>query len=191
MRITAIEPFVCDGGLREFGFLKVTTDEGIVGWAETYDWHPVASLATAIAVMGRELIGEDPRRIELVNERIWYRRPARHHGTDQGPRGDRHRALGHQGQGWACRSTSCSAASSATGSRCTGSHFASYRGVWPEIVGADAETTYAEWAAGRPRRRRAGLQGPQDEPHRSAPGTAASRGSRDYRDGAIDNRHAR
>ena len=34
MRITAIEPFVCDGGLREFGFLKVTTDEGIVGWAD-------------------------------------------------------------------------------------------------------------------------------------------------------------
>ena len=24
VRITAIEPFVCDGGLREFGFLKVT-----------------------------------------------------------------------------------------------------------------------------------------------------------------------
>ncbi len=31
MKITAIEPFVCDGGLREFGFLKVSTDEGIIG----------------------------------------------------------------------------------------------------------------------------------------------------------------
>ena len=31
MRITAIEPFVCDGGLREFGFLKVTTDDGLTG----------------------------------------------------------------------------------------------------------------------------------------------------------------
>jgi L-alanine-DL-glutamate epimerase-like enolase superfamily enzyme len=71
MRITAIEPFVCDGGLREFGFVKVTTDEGIVGWAETYDWHTSASLATALRVMGRRLIGEDPRRIELLNERIW------------------------------------------------------------------------------------------------------------------------
>jgi len=60
MKITAIEPFVCDGGLREFGFLKVTTDEGIVGWAETYDWHTSASLATALEVMGRRLIGEDP-----------------------------------------------------------------------------------------------------------------------------------
>jgi galactonate dehydratase len=72
MRITAIEPFTCDGGLREFGFLKVTTDEGIVGWAETYDWHTSASLATALRVMGQRLIGEDPRRIELLNERIWY-----------------------------------------------------------------------------------------------------------------------
>ena len=72
MRITAIEPFVCDGGLREFGFLKVTTDEGIVGWAETYDWHTSASLMTALQVMGRRLIGEDPRRIELMNEKIWY-----------------------------------------------------------------------------------------------------------------------
>ena len=72
MKITAIEPLVCDGGLREFGFLKVSTDEGIVGWAETYDWHTSASLATALDVMGRRLIGEDPRRIELMNERIWY-----------------------------------------------------------------------------------------------------------------------
>ena len=47
-------------------------DEGITGWAETYDWHTSASLATALQVMGRRLIGEDPRRIELFNERIWY-----------------------------------------------------------------------------------------------------------------------
>jgi galactonate dehydratase len=72
MKITAIEPFVCDGGLREFGFVKVTTDEGIIGWSETYDWHTSASLATALRVMGKRLIGEDPRRIELFNERTWY-----------------------------------------------------------------------------------------------------------------------
>ncbi len=57
VRITAIEPFVCDGGLREFGFLRVTTDDGIVGWAETYDWHTSAALATGFQVMGRRLIG--------------------------------------------------------------------------------------------------------------------------------------
>src|SRR5437660_12476669 len=50
VKITAIEPFTCDGGLREFGFVKVSTDEGIVGWAETYDWHTAASLAAALQV---------------------------------------------------------------------------------------------------------------------------------------------
>jgi galactonate dehydratase len=72
MKITAIEPFVCDGGLRQFGFLKVTTDEGIVGWSEIYDFTAVASLATAIRVIGAEFIGLDPFRIEWFNERMWY-----------------------------------------------------------------------------------------------------------------------
>ena len=98
MKITAIEPFVCDGGLREFGFLKVSTDEGIVGWAETYDWHTSASLATALEVMGRRLIGEDPRRIELMNERIWYGGRPGVPGANEGPRRDGPRALGHQGE---------------------------------------------------------------------------------------------
>lgn len=44
MKITAIEPFVCDGGLREFGFVKVSTDEGVAGWPETYDWHTWGAL---------------------------------------------------------------------------------------------------------------------------------------------------
>ena len=72
MRITTVEPFACDCGLREFGFVKVSTDAGITGWAETYDWHTSASLVAALRVMGRRLVGEDPRRIELFNERTWY-----------------------------------------------------------------------------------------------------------------------
>src|SRR5687767_6989095 len=70
MKITSVEAFVCDGGLREFGFVKVSTDEGVTGWAETYDWHTSASLAAALEVMGRGLVGQDPRRIEALNERI-------------------------------------------------------------------------------------------------------------------------
>ena len=120
MKITAIEPFVCDGGLREFGFLKVSTDEGITGWAETYDWHTSASLATALQVMGRRLIGEDPRRIELMNERIWYG------GRPGVP--ERMKVLAAIDLAlWDIKAKwlgvpvySCSAACSATGSRCTG-----------------------------------------------------------------------
>ena len=46
MKITAIEPMTCESGIggRDWLFVKVTTDEGIVGWGEGYDWQasPVA-----------------------------------------------------------------------------------------------------------------------------------------------------
>ena len=76
----------------------MTTDEGIVGWAETYDWHTSASLETALQVMGRRLIGEDPRRIELMNEKIWYGGRPGVPERREGPRGDGPRAVGHQGE---------------------------------------------------------------------------------------------
>jgi galactonate dehydratase len=73
MKIVAIEPITCDSGIggRDFLFVKVTTDEGIVGWGEGYDWQASPSLAEAIRLIGRELIGQDPRRIELISRRLW------------------------------------------------------------------------------------------------------------------------
>ena len=73
MKITAIEPITCDSGIggRDWLFVKVTTDEGIVGWGEGYDWHAGSVLAEAIRVLGQELIGEDPRRIDLIGRRFW------------------------------------------------------------------------------------------------------------------------
>lgn len=73
MKIAAIEPVTCGSGIRgrDFLFVKVTTDEGLVGWGEGYDWHASPSLAEAIRVVGRELIGLDPRRIEHIGKRLW------------------------------------------------------------------------------------------------------------------------
>jgi galactonate dehydratase len=73
VKIVAVEPITCDSGIggRDFLFVKVTTDEGIVGWGEGYDWHASPSLAEAIRLIGRELIGQDPRRIELISRRLW------------------------------------------------------------------------------------------------------------------------
>ena len=34
MKITAIETLHADGGGRAFDFLKISTDEGLVGWSE-------------------------------------------------------------------------------------------------------------------------------------------------------------
>jgi L-alanine-DL-glutamate epimerase-like enolase superfamily enzyme len=148
VRITAVEPFVCDGGLREFGFLKITTDEGIIGWSETYDWHTSASLWAALRVMGRRLIGEDPRRIELWNERTWYGgRPGVPErmkvlaAVDMALYDIKAQWLGvpvYELLGGRFRDRI----------PLYWSHFATYRAVWPEKVGAEPQSTYAEWAAG-------------------------------------------
>lgn len=148
MRITAIEPFVCDGGLREFGFVKVSTDEGIVGWAETYDWHTSASLAAALRVMGRRLVGEDPRRIELFNERTWYG------GRPGVP--ERMKVLAAidmalydiKAQWLGVPVYELLGGRFHDRIPLYWSHFATYRAVWPEVVGAEPQSTYAEWAAG-------------------------------------------
>ena len=73
MRITALQPILCDSGIggRDWLFLKVTTDEGIVGWGEGYDWQASPVLADAIRIVGDEVIGRDPRQIELINRRLW------------------------------------------------------------------------------------------------------------------------
>lgn len=73
MKITAVEALTCDGGFatRNWLFVKVTTDEGIVGWGEGYDWQAAPSLALAVESVGREIRGEDPRRIEWLNQQMW------------------------------------------------------------------------------------------------------------------------
>ena len=42
MRIVDLQAFRADGGWRPFSFLKVVTDEGLVGWAEFVEgpWSP-------------------------------------------------------------------------------------------------------------------------------------------------------
>jgi galactonate dehydratase len=73
MRITGIETIAVDSGIggRDWLFVKVTTDEGIVGWGEGYDWQAAPGLARTIEVVGQELIGLDPRRIDWISRRLW------------------------------------------------------------------------------------------------------------------------
>ena len=41
MRITKLESFLCNAGLRNYLFLKLHTDEGIVGISEaSLEWQP-------------------------------------------------------------------------------------------------------------------------------------------------------
>ena len=149
MKITAIEPFVCDGGLRQFGFLKVTTDEGIVGWSEIYDFTAVASLATAIRIIGREFIGLGSVPHRVVQRAHVVPRAAGDHrsGSRSSPRSTS-RSGTSRARRSACPSTSCSAASSTTGCRCTGATSRPIAARGRRSSASQPQTTYAEWAAG-------------------------------------------
>ena len=61
MKIAAIESLHADAGGRNFDFLKVTTDTGLVGWSEYNESFGGPGLSAVIERLGRELIGKDPR----------------------------------------------------------------------------------------------------------------------------------
>jgi galactonate dehydratase len=60
MRITKVEPLLIDRYL----FVRVETDDGIVGLGESGAWGFLEASSAAIEKFGRYLVGQDPRRIE-------------------------------------------------------------------------------------------------------------------------------
>ncbi|HEV2300973.1 MAG TPA: mandelate racemase/muconate lactonizing enzyme family protein [Stellaceae bacterium] len=66
MKIVGIEDLHCDAGWRVNSFLKVTTDAGIVGWAEYMEGYGAQGLTGVIKKLGGRLIGEDPRPVERL-----------------------------------------------------------------------------------------------------------------------------
>ena len=58
MKITAIESLHADGGGRVFDFLKISTDEGIVGWSEYNEGFGGMGLTQVIQGLAPALDGE-------------------------------------------------------------------------------------------------------------------------------------
>ncbi|HUP36504.1 MAG TPA: mandelate racemase/muconate lactonizing enzyme family protein [Candidatus Limnocylindria bacterium] len=61
MKITKVESLHADGGWRSLDFLKISTDEGIVGWSEYNESFGGVGVSAAIAGLAPALIGKDPR----------------------------------------------------------------------------------------------------------------------------------
>lgn len=61
MRITGFEDLHADGGWRTISFLKLSTDEGLVGWSEFNEtsWNP--GLTAIVRRLGEVVIGKDPQ----------------------------------------------------------------------------------------------------------------------------------
>ena len=66
MKIAKIEDLHCNAGWRDFSFVKITTDDGLVGWSEYNEGYGSAGLTAVIRRMAQSLIGQDPRPIERI-----------------------------------------------------------------------------------------------------------------------------
>src|SRR5215213_10091893 len=64
MKITGIDILHADGGGRAFDFLKVSTDEGLVGWSEFNEGFGGLGVTQVIERLMPVLIGKDARAIE-------------------------------------------------------------------------------------------------------------------------------
>jgi galactonate dehydratase len=70
MKIVKLEDFHADGGWDTYSFLKITTDEGIVGWSE-YNESRRRGMTAVIHGLGATLIGQDPRAINRIDAALY------------------------------------------------------------------------------------------------------------------------
>ena len=66
MRIAKIEDLHCNAGWRDFSFLKITTDDGLIGWSEFLEKAGAEGLSTVIQRLGAHIVGMDPRPVEQI-----------------------------------------------------------------------------------------------------------------------------
>ena len=66
MKVTTVETMRADAGWRMFSFLKITTDTGITGWSEYNESFGSPGLSGVIEALAPLVVGQDPRRSELV-----------------------------------------------------------------------------------------------------------------------------
>ena len=72
MKIVKVEDLHCDAGWRINSFLKITTDEGIVGWSEYMEGYGAQGLTGVILKLAeRFLIGQDPRPVERHSAHLY------------------------------------------------------------------------------------------------------------------------
>jgi L-alanine-DL-glutamate epimerase-like enolase superfamily enzyme len=88
MKVAQLETLFCDAGWRPWIFVKATTDDGAVGWAEITDSHgSPRGLAGIVEDLAPRVVGRDPGAVEAI---YWdlYR------ATRQSPGGVVQKAIG-------------------------------------------------------------------------------------------------
>jgi galactonate dehydratase len=70
MKVERIDTLQADAGWRMFSFLKITTDDGLIGWSEFNESFGSAGLSDVIRALSPVLIGRDPRRFEQLTQHL-------------------------------------------------------------------------------------------------------------------------
>ena len=73
MKLAKIEDLHCDAGWRTFSFLKLTTDDGLVGWSEYTEADGSRGLTGVIYGLAEPLLGMDPRPVQRIASTLWVR----------------------------------------------------------------------------------------------------------------------
>ena len=122
MKVTGIETLACDAGWRNYHFVKLTTDSGIVGWSEFDEGFGSPGVGTVIERLDAARRRPAGRRARAHLCRALLRHAARRRRRRRpgawAP--SRTRCSMPRPRRWACRATSCWAARCATASGSTG-----------------------------------------------------------------------
>ena len=77
MKIERVEHLHADAGDRNFDFLKITSDGGIVGWSEYNETFGGLGVSAVIDGLIPLVVGRDPRAWEAIVTHLYaVRRPA-------------------------------------------------------------------------------------------------------------------
>ena len=71
MKVTAVEDIHASAGWRTLSFLKVTTDEGLIGWSEFGEGRSMPGLSGVIRKMAQQIIGHDPRQVGRISAKLY------------------------------------------------------------------------------------------------------------------------
>ena len=83
MKIESIESLHAAAGWRVFDFLKITADDGAIGWSEYNESFGGVGVEAAINELAARLIGQDPRRYEAHVALMQALRRSSSSGTSQ------------------------------------------------------------------------------------------------------------
>jgi galactonate dehydratase len=70
MKIVGFETMHADAGWDTYSFLKIVTDEGVIGWGEYNEARGRAGLSAIVSTMCSGLIGQDPRNTSSIEAQL-------------------------------------------------------------------------------------------------------------------------